>query len=60
MGKLISYTRIFKGQSHVVIWHDGKSQYKGKLYGSLTAVAKKITGYSNIDGRKFFGVEPLR
>jgi hypothetical protein len=60
MGKVISYTRIFKGRPHAAIWRDGKFEYKGKLYGSLMAVAKKITGYSNIDGRKFFGVEPLR
>lgn len=47
-------TRNYKGKDHVITAKDGKYEYEGKTYGSLTAVAKEITGYKSISGPAFF------
>ena len=56
----ISGTRLirnYKGEDHeVTIRDDGKYEYRGMLYTSLSAIAKKITG-TNWNGRIFFGLK---
>lgn len=47
--------RTFKGKTHQVARTAGGFRYAGKEYGSLTAVAKRITGYKSISGPRFFG-----
>ncbi len=50
-------TREFKGAKHTVkVTADGYS-YKGAEYGSLTAIAKVITGYASISGPRFFAAD---
>lgn len=49
--------RNWKGIDYEVMVHaDGKVEYNGKIYRSLTAVAKAITG-SHWNGPVFFGVK---
>lgn len=60
---------ILKGTRFSRLWHnkvyeviatgDGKFDYNGQLYKSLSQVAKEITGTS-WNGRLFFGLEPKR
>lgn len=48
--------REYKGRTHrVVILDDGRFEYEGERYRSLTAVAKEITG-SHINGFRFFAL----
>ncbi len=48
--------RQWHGQRHeVTMVHDG-FEYQGRVFRSLTAVAKAITG-SHMSGRAFFGIE---
>lgn len=50
-------TRNWKGVNYEVTVHsDGRVEYEGKIYRSLTAVAKVITG-SHWNGPVFFGVK---
>jgi|LSQX01.3.fsa_nt_gb hypothetical protein len=42
----------------VIVTHSG-FEYEGKLYGSLTAITKVITG-THWNGRSFFGLKPTR
>lgn len=49
--------RNWNGKNYEVIVQDSKSyEYDGKLYKSLTAIAKEITG-THWNGRRFFGVD---
>lgn len=49
--------RNWKGRDYeVVVGSDGRVEYEGKMYKSLTAVAKVITG-SHWNGPVFFGVK---
>jgi hypothetical protein len=48
--------RSFKGVDHMVVVKDCRLEYNGTLYGSLTAIAQKITGYKAISGPDFFGL----
>ncbi len=49
-------TRTYQGKEHVVeVLKDG-FRYDGSTYTSLTALAKKITGYKAISGPAFFGL----
>jgi len=52
-GKILS--RCYKGQQIEVTVLDNGFLYDGKLYASLTAIAKAITG-SHCSGRAFFGL----
>ena len=52
-GKIIS--RLYKGELIEVTVLDNGFLYEGKLYASLTAIAKAITG-SHCSGRAFFGL----
>lgn len=52
-GKILS--RNYKGQQIEVAVLDNGYLYDGKLYASLTAIAKAITG-SHCSGRAFFGL----
>ena len=48
--------RAWKGVEHeVTLRGDGKVEYAGAVYASLSAVARRITG-TRWNGRKFFGV----
>ena len=51
------FCRDWKGKTYEVLVHqDGRFEYEGKIYRSLTAVAEKITG-THWNGKKFFGVK---
>lgn len=49
--------RRWRGTSHIVAVVDGGFTCEGRMYRSLSAVAKAITG-TNWNGRKFFGIKP--
>jgi hypothetical protein len=50
-------TREFNGASHrVVAMQDGRFEYKGKPYSSLTAIANEISG-TKWSGPAFFGLK---
>lgn len=48
-------TRVYQGKRLVVGVLDKGFEYEGRIYGSLTALAKVITG-SHWNGRHFFGL----
>ncbi len=49
--------RFWQGERHeAVVRDDGRFEYKGKTYNSLSAVAKAITG-THWNGKLFFGVK---
>ena len=47
--------REFKGEKHEVCALENGFEYRGKAYGSLSAIAKAITG-TKWNGKVFFGV----
>jgi hypothetical protein len=48
-------TRTYKGTDHVVTpTDDGKFEYNGTVFKSLTAIAQEITGQKAISGPRFF------
>lgn len=47
--------REWKGQQYQVIVHEGRVEYSGKAYGSLTEVAFHISG-QKVSGPRFFGL----
>ena len=49
-------TRAHRGKDHVVEVVEGGFKYEGRIYASLTALAKEITGYKAISGPAFFGL----
>lgn len=51
--------RNWNGATYEVIVTHGGFEYEGKLYGSLTAITKVITG-THWNGRSFFGLKPTR
>lgn len=52
--------RAYKGRTIVVrVLADGGFEYEGERYGSLSAVAKRVTG-SHWNGLHFFGLRPAR
>ncbi|MFI4912935.1 MAG: DUF2924 domain-containing protein [Sedimentisphaeraceae bacterium JB056] len=51
----IQLERIYKGRRIVVTIVDNGIRYEGRLYRSLTAVAKEVTG-SHTSGKLFFGL----
>lgn len=51
--------RKWNGKSYEVIMTHSGFEYEGKLYGSLTAITKVITG-THWNGRSFFGLKPTR
>ena len=48
--------REYRGRTYGVRVLDGGFAYKGRRYGSLTAVAREITGYRTINGFDFFNL----
>jgi len=51
------YVREWKGQTHeVYVLGGGKFEYNGEVFGSLTAIAERITG-THWNGKRFFGVK---
>ena len=48
-------TRIYKGTEIRVVTLDDGFEYDGRVYGSLTAVAKAVT-VQHWNGRLFFGL----
>ena len=49
------FIREFRGRKHEVTALEKGFEYKGKAYGSLSAIANEITG-TRWNGKKFFGV----
>ena len=49
--------RDWQGRSYVVTATEGGFNYDGKTYGSLTAIAQRITG-AHWSGPRFFGLRP--
>ena len=50
-------TRTFKGTEYQVVQRlDGKFEFKGQLYDSLSPIAREITG-TNWSGPAFFGLK---
>lgn len=47
-------TRSYQGKDHIVEVVEGGFKYQGETFTSLTALAKKITGYKSISGPAFF------
>ena len=51
------YRRVWKGKEYeVIVAEDGRFEYQGKAYKSLSAIAREITG-SRWNGKLFFGVK---
>jgi hypothetical protein len=50
-------TREYRGVLHTVEVSDGGVQYAGRSYGSLSEVAREITG-THWNGPRFFGLRP--
>jgi hypothetical protein len=51
----VKLNRVYNGKPHIVeALQDGGYLYNGENLASLTAVAKKITGYASISGPAFF------
>jgi hypothetical protein len=50
-------TRRYRGRTIVITVRDDGFEYEGKIYGSLTAVAKAVTGGSHQSGNAFFGLK---
>ena len=48
--------REYRGVKHEVIVAEGGYRYQGDIYGSLSAIARQITG-TRWNGRVFFGVK---
>ena len=49
--------RVWQGKCHeVVLRDDGKYEYDGRLFKSLSAIAREITG-TRWNGKTFFGVK---
>ena len=48
-------TRVYKGHEIRVVTLDDGFEYDGRVYGSLTAVAKAVTG-QHWNGKLFFGL----
>ena len=50
------YVREWQGRTYeVLVLGNGKFEYGGEVFGSLTAVAERITG-THWNGKRFFGV----
>jgi hypothetical protein len=53
-------TRVYKGRTlTVLVREDGRFEFEGALYFSLTAIAKAVTG-SHWNGNLFFRIKPGR
>ncbi len=51
------YQRVWKGQKYEVsVLEDGKFEYAGEVFNSLSAIARNITG-TRWNGKLFFGVK---
>lgn len=51
------YQRVWKGQKYeVIVLEDGKFEYAGEVFNSLSAIARNITG-TRWNGKLFFGVK---
>jgi len=49
------FVRIWKEERHEVITHEDGFEYKGRIFRSLSAIAREITG-TRWNGKIFFGV----
>ena len=45
----------WRGQTHTLVVQDGGFEYRGRLYRSLSVVAREITG-AHWSGPRFFGL----
>ena len=53
----VLFDRLWHGQRYVVVLRENGFEWEGRIYRSLTAIAKVITGNSAISGPRFFGLE---
>ena len=53
-GTVIS--KLYKGHELRVVVRDDGLEYDGRMFPSLTAIAKAVTGSKSINGRLFFGL----
>lgn len=53
----VRLTREWKGQPHVVTVEDGGFRYEGRIWRSLSEIARHISG-SRWNGPRFFGLRP--
>lgn len=53
-------TKLYKGREIRATVRDDGVEHDGQMFGSLTAVAKHVTGSTNINGRLFFGLTGRR
>lgn len=51
--------RDWRGQAHSVLVLEAGFEYQGERYGSLTEIARRITG-AHWSGPRFFGILPAR
>lgn len=57
VGSGVRFVRFWKGERYdTTVRDDGRYEYNGEIYSSLSAVAKTITG-THWNGRLFFGVK---
>lgn len=47
--------KLYKGELHEIYYSERGAEYRGQVFGSLSAVATYIAGY-HVSGSKFFGV----
>jgi len=51
------YVRVWNGKNYEVsVLGEGRFEYDGRIYSSLTAIAQQITG-THWNGKRFFGVK---
>ena len=50
------FVRIWKARRHEVLAHENGFEYEGRMFRSLSAVAREITG-TRWNGRLFFGLK---
>ena len=53
-GTVIS--KIYKGRELTVVVRDDGFEFDGRMFGSLTAIAKEVTGSRSINGKLFWGI----
>nr|WP_283777819.1 DUF2924 domain-containing protein [Sansalvadorimonas sp. 2012CJ34-2] len=53
----VRFERLWRGERYCVVVQENGFEWEGRLYRSLSAVAKEITGKSAISGPRFFGLE---
>lgn len=53
----VLFDRLWRGRRYVVVVRENSFEWEGRIYRSLTAIAKVITGNKTMSGPRFFGLE---